>query len=61
MAKFIARAIETARLAAVCKTGCGKTHSCSAIEGFGLVAARTGNPTKWTEDERAVEGDHTCS
>jgi CDP-paratose 2-epimerase len=60
VAEFIARFIDSPRPAAVYNIGGGKANSCSVLEAFTLVAARTGKPMKWAYDERAREGDHIC-
>jgi CDP-paratose 2-epimerase len=60
VAAFIARFIATPRPAAVYNIGGGKENSCSILEAFELVAARTGKPMDWVYDEQARAGDHIC-
>jgi CDP-paratose 2-epimerase len=60
VAAFIGRFIATPRPAAVYNIGGGKANSCSILEAFELVAARTGKPMDWVYDERARAGDHIC-
>ena len=57
---FIARFIADPRPAAVYNIGGGKDNSCSILEAFELVAARTGRPMDWVYDEQARAGDHIC-
>jgi CDP-paratose 2-epimerase len=60
VAAFIGRFIAAPRPAAVYNIGGGKANSCSILEAFELVAARTGKPMDWVYDERARAGDHIC-
>jgi len=60
VAAFIARFIAAPRTAAVYNIGGGKANSCSILEAFELVAARTGRPMDWVYDEQARAGDHIC-
>jgi CDP-paratose 2-epimerase len=60
VAAFIARFIAAPRPAAVYNIGGGKDNSCSILEAFELVAARTGKSMDWVYDERSRAGDHIC-
>ena len=60
VAAFIARFIEAPRPAAVYNIGGGKGNSCSILEAFAMVEARSGRPMRWVYDEKAREGDHIC-
>jgi len=60
VAAFISRFIAAPRPAAVYNIGGGKENSCSILEAFELVAARTGRPMDWVYDERSRAGDHIC-
>jgi len=60
VAAFIARFIAAPRPAAVYNIGGGKANSCSILEAFELVAARTGRPMDWVYDDKARSGDHIC-
>ncbi len=60
VAAFIARFIAAPRPAAVYNIGGGKANSCSILEAFELVMARTGKPMDWVYDEQARAGDHIC-
>jgi CDP-paratose 2-epimerase len=57
---FIARFLAAPRVAAVYNIGGGKDNSCSILEAFELVAARTGKAMDWVYDEQARAGDHIC-
>jgi len=60
VAAFIARFIAAPRPAAVYNIGGGKANSCSILEAFAMVAARTGRAMDWVYDEKARAGDHIC-
>jgi CDP-paratose 2-epimerase len=60
VAAFIGRFIAAPRVAAVYNIGGGKDNSCSILEAFDLVSARTGRPMDWVYSEEARAGDHIC-
>ena len=60
VAAFIGRFIEAPRSAAVYNIGGGKSNSCSILEAFSMVEARSGRPMQWVYDEKPREGDHVC-
>jgi len=60
VAAFIERFIEAPRPAAVYNIGGGKANSCSILEAFAAVEARSGRPMRWTYDEQPRIGDHVC-
>ena len=60
VARFIERFVAAPRQAAVYNIGGGKANSCSILEAFEMVAARSGRPMDWVYDEKAREGDHIC-
>jgi len=60
VAAFIERFIAAPRAAAVYNIGGGKANSCSILEAFSLVAARTGKPMRYDYREEARQGDHIC-
>jgi CDP-paratose 2-epimerase len=60
VAAFIERFIVAPRPAAVYNIGGGKANSCSILEAFAMVAARTGKPMDYAYTEQAREGDHIC-
>lgn len=60
VAQFIARFVESPRIAAVYNIGGGKDNSCSVREAFSLVSERTGNAMKWEYVDTPRAGDHIC-
>jgi CDP-paratose 2-epimerase len=60
VAAFIERFIEAPRSAAVYNIGGGKANSCSILEAFAAVEARSGRPMRWIYEDRPRIGDHVC-
>lgn len=60
IAAFISRFIDDPQCAAVYNIGGGKANSCSIVEAFELVSARTGRAMEWTYCEHPRDGDHIC-
>lgn len=60
VAKFIARFVESPRIAAVYNIGGGRDNSCSILEAFSLVAELTGHAMKWEYVDHPRAGDHIC-
>jgi CDP-paratose 2-epimerase len=60
VAAFIAAFVAAPRTAAVYNIGGGKANSCSILEAFEMVAARSGRAMDWTYEEQARAGDHIC-
>ena len=60
VASFIEKFSANPRSGAVYNIGGGKANSCSILEAFEMVAARSGKKMHWTYDAKAREGDHIC-
>jgi CDP-paratose 2-epimerase len=60
VASFIERFIAAPSQAAVYNIGGGKANSCSILEAFDLVAAKSGKAMEWGYEATAREGDHIC-
>jgi CDP-paratose 2-epimerase len=60
VARFAEEFIKAPRIAEVYNCGGGRENSCSILEAFEAVAARTGKPMNWKYVDKAREGDHIC-
>lgn len=60
VAAFIERFVAAPRVAAIYNIGGGKANSCSILEAFEMVAARTGKPMRYDYCDEARQGDHIC-
>jgi CDP-paratose 2-epimerase len=60
VARFVHAFIETPRAGEVYNLGGGKGNSCSILEAFEMVEARTGKKQVRTYVEQARAGDHIC-
>jgi CDP-paratose 2-epimerase len=60
VARFVHAFVEAPRSGEVYNLGGGKRNSCSIVEAFELVAARTGKAQVQTYVEQARAGDHIC-
>jgi CDP-paratose 2-epimerase len=60
VARFVHAFIEAPRAGEVYNLGGGKGNSCSILEAFEMVEARTGRKQAYTYVEQARAGDHIC-
>jgi CDP-paratose 2-epimerase len=60
VARFIHAFVETPRSGEVYNLGGGKRNSCSILEAFEMVAARTGKAQRSVYVDQARAGDHIC-
>jgi CDP-paratose 2-epimerase len=60
VARFAEEFIKAPRQAEVYNCGGGRANSCSILEAFAAVEARTGKPMNWKYVDKAREGDHIC-
>ncbi len=60
VACFAEAFIQSPRVAEVYNLGGGRDNSCSILEAFAAVEARTGKPMQWEYVDVAREGDHIC-
>jgi CDP-paratose 2-epimerase len=60
VARFVHAFVEAPRCGEVYNLGGGKGNSCSILEAFEMVAARTGTPQRHVYVEQARAGDHIC-
>lgn len=60
VARFVELFAAAPRVAERYNLGGGRANSCSILEAFAAVEARTGRPVRWEYLDRARAGDHVC-
>jgi Nucleoside-diphosphate-sugar epimerases len=60
VARLCLEIVTTPRPGEVYNVGGGRENSCSILEAFDLVAARSGRAMRWTYVDAARAGDHIC-
>jgi CDP-paratose 2-epimerase len=60
VARFIHAFVDAPRAGEVYNLGGGKANSCSILEAFEMVAARTGQAQRYVYVDKARAGDHIC-